>query len=92
MEQEVGYGAVGGARAIEQLRQIAVELQMAPVKSAVHIAWADFLAIRQGEKKLDEIEHLNQAAQALVNDVAWWAKALKKAREADIVAAEAKAA
>jgi NAD(P)H-dependent FMN reductase len=88
----VGYGAVGGARAIEQLRQIAVELQMAPVKSAVHIAWADFLAIRQGEKKLDEIEHLNQAAQALVNDVAWWAKALKKAREADIVAAEAKAA
>jgi NAD(P)H-dependent FMN reductase len=88
----VGYGAVGGARAIEQLRQIVVELQMAPVKSAVHIAWADYLAVRQGEKKLAEIEHLNQAAQALVNDVAWWAKALKKAREADIVAAEAEAA
>lgn len=88
----VGYGSVGGARAIEQLRQISVELQMAPVKSAVHIAWGEFLAVRQGEKKLDEIEHLNQAAQALVNDVAWWAKALKKAREADIVAAEAEAA
>jgi NAD(P)H-dependent FMN reductase len=88
----VGYGSVGGARAIEQLRQISVELQMAPVKSAVHIAWGEFLAVRQGEKKLEEIEHLNQAAQALVNDVAWWAKALKKAREADIVAAEAEAA
>lgn len=88
----VGYGAVGGARAVEQLRMIAVELQMAPVKSAVHIAWGDFLAVRQGEKRLEEIEHLNQAAQALVNDVAWWAKALKTAREADIVAAEAEAA
>jgi NAD(P)H-dependent FMN reductase len=88
----IGYGAVGGARAIEQLRQIVVELQMAPVKSAVHIAWSDYLAVKQGEKKLEEIEHLNQAAQALVNDVAWWAKALKKAREADMVEAEAEAA
>ncbi|TIM18579.1 MAG: NAD(P)H-dependent oxidoreductase, partial [Mesorhizobium sp.] len=42
----VGYGSVGGSRAVEQLRLYAVELQMAPVKSAVHIAWGDFLAVR----------------------------------------------
>ena len=88
----VGYGSVGGARAVEQLRLHAVELQMAPVKSAVHIAWADFLAVRQGEKKLDELEHLNQAATALVNVIAWWARVLKAARAADVVAEEAKAA
>jgi NAD(P)H-dependent FMN reductase len=88
----VGYGSVGGARAVEQLRLHAVELQMAPVKSAVHIAWADFLAVRQGEKKLDELEHLSQAATALVNDIAWWARVLKAARAADVVAEEAKAA
>lgn len=88
----VGYGSVGGARAIEQLRLIAVELQMAPVKSAVHIAWGDFLAVRQGEKKLEDIEHLNQAAAALINDVAWWAKVLKAARAADAIAGEAQAA
>ena len=88
----VGYGGVGGARAIEHLRQIAVELQMAPVKSAVHINLGDFLAVRQGEKKLEEIEHLNQAGQALVADVAWWAKALKAAREAEAVAEDVKAA
>ena len=88
----VGYGGVGGARAIEQLRQISVELQMAPVKSAVHITLGDFLAVRQGEKKLEEIEHLNQAAHALVNDMVWWAKALKAAREAEVVAGEAEAA
>ncbi|MBN9549389.1 MAG: NAD(P)H-dependent oxidoreductase [Alphaproteobacteria bacterium] len=88
----IGYGSVGGARAVEQLRLIAVELQMAPVKSAVHIAWGDFLAVRQGEKKLEDIEHLNQAAAALINDVAWWAKVLKAARAADAIAAEAQAA
>ncbi|TIO07285.1 NADPH-dependent FMN reductase [Mesorhizobium sp.] len=88
----VGYGAVGGARAVEQLRMHAVELQMAPVKSAVHISWADFLAVRQGEKKLDEIEHLNQSATALINDIAWWARALKAARQADAINEEVKAA
>ena len=88
----VGYGSVGGARAVEQLRLIAVELQMAAVKSAVHIAWGDFLAVRQGEKKLEDIEHLNQAAAALINDVAWWAKVLKAARAADAIAGEAQAA
>ncbi|RUW31839.1 FMN reductase, partial [Mesorhizobium sp. M1A.F.Ca.IN.020.06.1.1] len=67
-------------------------LQMAPVKSAVHIAWGDFLAVRQGDKKLEEIEHLNQAAAALINDVAWWAKVLKAARAADAIASEAQAA
>lgn len=88
----VGYGSVGGSRAVEHLRLAAVELQMAPVKSAVHIAWADFLAVRQGEKKLEDIEHLNQAGAALVNDVAWWAKVLKAARTADAIAGEAQAA
>ncbi|KQZ14227.1 FMN reductase [Mesorhizobium sp. Root554] len=88
----VGYGGVGGARAVEQLRMHAVELQMAPVKSAVHITWGDLLAVREGQKKLDDLEHLNQAAQALINDVAWWAKALKKAREADIAEEEIRAA
>lgn len=88
----VGYGAVGGARAVEQLRMHAVELQMAPVKSAVHISWGDFLAVRQDEKKLEDIEHLNQSAHALVNDIAWWAKALKAARQADVLDEEVKAA
>jgi NAD(P)H-dependent FMN reductase len=30
----VGYGGVGGARAVEQLRLHAIELQMAPIRSA----------------------------------------------------------
>ncbi len=58
----VGYGGVGGARAIEQLRLNAVELQMAPTRNAVHIVWADFAQVLQQGKKLEEFEHLNQAA------------------------------
>lgn len=33
----VGYGTLGAARAIEQLRQVVIELQMYPVRNAVHI-------------------------------------------------------
>jgi NAD(P)H-dependent FMN reductase len=33
----IGWGNVGGARAIEQLRQVAAEFEMAPVRHAVHI-------------------------------------------------------
>lgn len=88
----VGYGGVGAARAIEQLRLHAVELQMAPVRSAVHIAWADYLAAKEGGKTLGDFEHLNQAGQALVSDVVWWATALKAAREAKVVEDEVKAA
>ena len=76
----VGYGSVGGARAVEQLRMIAVELQMAPVKAAVHIAWGDYLAVAQGQKTLAELDHLNLAATALFDDVVWWAEALHAAR------------
>jgi NAD(P)H-dependent FMN reductase len=33
----VGYTGVGGARAVEQLRLHTIELQMAPIRTAVHI-------------------------------------------------------
>ncbi len=46
------------------------------MKSAVHIGWADFLPLMQGEKKLEDLAPSNQAATALLDDVVWWAKAL----------------
>lgn len=80
----VGYGGVGGARAIEQLRLHAVELQMAPSRFAVHIVWGDFIQILQQGKKIEEFEHLNQAAATALDDLAWWATVLKQAREEDL--------
>ena len=34
----VSYGNAGGARSVEQLRQVVIELQMVPIKNAIHIA------------------------------------------------------
>lgn len=77
----VGYGGVGAARSIEQLRLVAIELQMAPVRNAVHIGMVEFLGIWQQGKNFEDFPHLAQAANALLDDFAWWAKALKTARE-----------
>ena len=85
----VGYGGVGGARAIEQLRLHAVELQMAPARNAVHIAWGDFVQILQQGRKIEEFEHLRQAADTMLDEFSWWARVLKEAREKDARLAEA---
>ena len=78
----VGYGGVGGARAIEQLRLIAIELQMAPIRNGVHIVWADYAQVASGDKKLSDFDHLNSTADALLSQFDWWVSALKAARDA----------
>ena len=55
----VGYGGVGGARAVEQLRLHAIEMQMAPIRAGVHILLPDIVAVREG-KKLEELDHIEQ--------------------------------
>lgn len=85
----VGYGGVGAARAIEQLRLHAVEMQMAPIRTGVHILMPDFVAVLQQGKKLEEFEHLNQSAAAMLNQLSWWARALKTARDEDARTAQA---
>ena len=78
----VGYGGVGAARAVEQLRLVATELQMAPVRNAVHMGMVEFLGVWQQGKRFEDYPHLAQSAKGLLDDMAWWAKALKTAREA----------
>ncbi|MDB5871181.1 MAG: NADPH-dependent reductase [Ramlibacter sp.] len=79
----VGYGGVGAARAIEQLRLVVSELQMVSVRNAVHVGMVEFLGILQQGKGLDDFPHLVQAANGLLDDLAWWTKALKQARTAN---------
>jgi NAD(P)H-dependent FMN reductase len=77
----VGYGGVGAARAVEQLRLVAVELQMVSVKNAVHIGGNDFLGLLLQGKSFDEFPHLAQSAEGMLDELAWWAGVLKAARE-----------
>lgn len=76
----VGYGSVGGARAIEQLRLINVELQMVPNRTGVHIQGADFAAVSRGDKNLNELPYLQQNVSAMLDELSWWAHTLKEAR------------
>ncbi len=81
----VGYGGVGGARAIEQLRMNAIELQMAPIKHAVHIGLEPFLGVLTQGKALDDYPFLVTARSAMFDQLVWWARALATARSAATV-------
>ena len=76
----VGYGSVGGARAVEQLRLIAIELQMAPIRTGVHIQGPDFMAVLQGKKSLEDLDYLVPTAEAMLDQLVWWARTLMMAR------------
>jgi NAD(P)H-dependent FMN reductase len=77
----VSYGSAMGARAVQQLRETAIEIQMAPIRSSVHIPVATLWAHFQSgdvEKGLAELE---KQANVMIDDLLWWTAALKTARE-----------
>ncbi|MCW2798949.1 MAG: NAD(P)H-dependent oxidoreductase [Aeromicrobium sp.] len=77
----VGWGNVGGARAIEQLRLVTVELEMAPLRHAVHVLGSYILAMREdGADPLQVLAPLDPRLELLVTDLLWWADALSTAR------------
>jgi NAD(P)H-dependent FMN reductase len=78
----VGYGSVGAARSIEQLRLICVELQMAPTRTGVHIQGGDFMAVWQQGKDIKELKYLEKNSKDMLDELHWWASALKAARSA----------
>lgn len=76
----VSYGSVGGARAVEHGRAIAVELQTAPIRNAVHIPAPWNLLDEHGNIKDDAFAPFEKSANALLDQLVWWAHALKTAR------------
>jgi hypothetical protein len=76
----VSYGSVAGARGVQQLREIAIELQLAPVRSSVHIPVAVLWAHFQGGDVDAGLAELAGSAGTLMDDLRWWTTALKMAR------------
>ena len=66
-----------GARAVQQLRESMIEVQIAPVRSSVHIPVATLWAHGDVDKALAE---LRAQAQTMIDDLLWWTTALKSAR------------
>ena len=88
----VGYGSVGAARAIEQLRLINIELQMVPVRHGVHIGGSEFFTVWGGGKN-EPMETIEPAVGPSLNDLfdnlVWWTNATKAARDGKIEAVAA---
>lgn len=74
----VSYGSVGGARAVEHLRLIMSELQVATVRAQValslHTDFENYSTFRPGD-------HQVPALQATLDQLISWAQALRSVRE-----------
>ena len=77
----VSYGSMSGARSVQQLRETAIELQLAPVRSSVHIPAATLWAHFQGGDVDAGLAQLEASANVMIDDLLWWTLALKTARE-----------
>ena len=74
----VGYGGpAGGSRAVQQLRQVVVELQMVPLRHDIVMPLARRLFDADGTI-LDE--SYNSRAAGLLDQLVWWSRLLRPAR------------
>lgn len=79
----ISYGGIsGGLRAIEQLRLVVAELDMADIRETVSIQdpWTNLS--EEGEPKFPE--KLNAALGRQMTALAWWAYSLRAARNIEI--------
>ncbi len=76
----VSYGSAAGVRSVQQLRQSVIEIQLAPIRSSVHIPVATLWAHYQGGDVDAGFAELEAPAAAMIEDLLWWTAALKTAR------------
>ncbi len=78
----VGYGNTGGARAVEQLRLVLAELQVASLRHAVHIGQTEMGGMLRQGKTFADYPHLASAAARMLDDLVWWVNTLRAGRNA----------
>ncbi|MEM3060774.1 MAG: NAD(P)H-dependent oxidoreductase [Candidatus Anstonellales archaeon] len=83
----VSYGSALGARAVEQLRQVAIELQMVPIRNSIHIPVDIFFATMmgkgpQGSEMFEQMRKspMGDPVERFLNELLWWGRVLKIAR------------
>ncbi len=77
----VSYGSALGARGVQQLRATLVELQLVPIRSSVHVPIATLMAHFQGGDVVKGLAELDSKADGMIDDLLWWTRVLKAARE-----------
>lgn len=73
----VSWGGLGGGRCVEQLRGVAIELDMVPIRWAVHMV--NFWALLDDKGKVNTAS-FEQSGEHLIDHLTWWSRALKTAR------------
>lgn len=68
----VAYGSVGGARSVEQLRGVAIELQMVPTRRAIHLPIEWLVAHARGESLTSKLATLKDSAEHMVDELLEW--------------------
>lgn len=85
----LGYGTVGGARAVEQLRLVVIELRMVPIKKTIHVPF-DMIMRAHQDKNVSDTELFaplrsgmgQDNLEVFLNELLSMAKTLKAARQA----------
>ncbi|AQU70428.1 NADPH-dependent FMN reductase [Streptomyces niveus] len=76
----VSYGSVGGTRAVEHLRLIMSELQVATVRSQVALSlYTDFVSV-SGVVEFRPAEHHRNALDTTLDQLVSWSRALRTVR------------
>lgn len=74
----VSYGSAGGVRAVEHLRQVMAEIQIADVRTQVQLSlftdWENFSTFKPAPSKAETVT-------AMLDQVVAWGAALKELRE-----------
>lgn len=76
----VSYGSVMGSRAVEQLRQVSVELQMAPIHHAVQMPFDVLVASMKGTPEKELFGAYDERGNGMLDQLIAWSKALKTLR------------
>lgn len=82
----VSYGNAGGARSVEQLRQVVIELQMVPTRSAIHIPVDVYMAVMNEKVPVDPglfkpLRDRIDRIEVFLTELISMAKTLKVARD-----------
>lgn len=81
----VGYGGLGSARAIEHLRRVADEVQMAPIRHQLNIAMESLLGVLQHGRPLEASSGLVHARTAMFDHLVSRVRCLDVTCETDRV-------
>jgi NAD(P)H-dependent FMN reductase len=76
----VSNGGAAGVRSVQQLHEIAIEVQLAPIRSSVNLPAVLLRAHFQGDNVDRGLAEFDGSAGTMIDDLLWWTAALRAAR------------